>query len=82
MAYKLLKSNGVYLENVNEFVCDDATDLASIPTTGLHGATFGSVAVCVDTQKVYMYDSTGNWVTPEAADDTTPEAAAADGGGE
>ena len=81
MAYKLMKSNGIYLENVNEFICDDDTDLASIPTTGLLGATFGSVAVCIDTQKKYIYDSTGNWVTPESSSDVTPDAdGGADGG--
>ena len=73
MSYKIIKQNGAYLENINEFICDDSSDLTSIPTTGAQGATFGSVAVCIDTQKTYMMDSSGNWVTPEDPADETAE---------
>lgn len=78
MAYKLVKQNGVYLENVNEYVCDAEADLASIPTTGWNGAVFGAKAFCIAEGTTHYLDSTGNWVNPLAVDsnapaDTTPD---------
>lgn len=62
MAFKMTMRNGVYLENINEYFCDSASDLTNIPLTGSDGATFGSIARCIDDGSVYILDSTGTWV--------------------
>ena len=74
MAYKLLKQNGVYLENISEFVCDAEADLTNIPTSGWGCAVFGAKAFCIAEGTTHYLDSTGTWVNPAAADDTTPGA--------
>ena len=74
MTYKLVKRNGVYLENIDEYVCDAEADLTNIPTTGWNGAVFGAKAFCIAEGTTHYYDSTGNWVNPLATDNTTTDA--------
>ena len=73
MAYKLVKRNGVYLENIDQYVCDAQADLTNIPTTGWDSARFGAKAFCIAEGTTHYLDSTGTWVNPLAVDDTTPD---------
>ncbi len=73
MAYKLVKRNGVYLENIEEYVCDAEADLTDIPLTGWNAAGFGASAFCIAEGTTHYLDSTNTWVNPTATPETTPE---------
>ena len=75
MAYKLIKRNGRYLDNTDEFVCDAEADLSDISLTGAGAPSWGARAFCIAEGTTHYLDSTGTWVNPNATpEDTTPDA--------
>ena len=55
-------------ENQKKFIIDDDADTTDLPTSSDFGANgegkvaFGSVAFSINSSKIYVLDSTDNWV--------------------
>ena len=58
MSYKMTKRGSMDNETTNEFFCDTASDLTSIPVSQIN---LGSVAVVVDTMEVFIANSNKEW---------------------
>ena len=55
--YKVTQLDGDVQYGVNEYVCDTANDLATLPRCSM-----GSVAIIISTGEVYMKNSQNEWV--------------------
>lgn len=55
--YKMIKNKGITVYSVNEYVCDDDSDVSSLPL----GAEMGSAAFVINSGKSYIKGS-NDWV--------------------
>lgn len=71
MAYAMTKHGTLDNVATNEFICDTAADLATIPTSEI---TLGSVAFVIADLEAYIANSSKEWVsmTPTSEDETEP----------
>lgn len=68
MAVEMKKMNQRYVGNLDEYVCDAQSDLASIPK-GPKGAPFGSTAYVIGDGTKWMLSSAGVWKQIKLVDD-------------
>lgn len=59
MAYKMTKRGSMDNEVTNEFFCDTQADLENIPSSLIN---LGTVAVVLDGMKIYIANSSKEWV--------------------